>query len=767
MTEQKNQIKKPEAYNLRELLIKYLKKWPWFLVSLGFFVGLAFLYLQKTDIKYSVNTSILLRNSKSKNMLGDQSAVFESLGFASLGNKQIDDEIQVLRSSEIMTSVVEALNLNTVYFQSKKLRYVDLYPSEPFSLIISPTITDTLSKVVKLKVNEVSNGYRVKLSYGKVKERFVISDLNSTLKTSIGTIAFKLNSTPEKNAKFIINHYPTQHIVEKLSSVIKVIEVNKRANAIKITTEAANTRKAIDIFSKMIDFYNLDAVVDKNLFASNTASFIDDRLNLIKEELFEAEREVEDYKRKHKLTNISEEVKLLLETNVEYKKEIENIETQLRIIEFIESHLKSGENSTTIPLNIGLESEALNSLLPVYNESVLKKIKLERTALPDNPTLLMTNIHLEENRLNIQNTISSVKESLMIALSGLKEKDEVFYSKINDIPTFEREFHEIVRQQAIKHTLYMFLMQKKEENAMTLASAVPTAKILNKPTASILPSSPKSKVIIALSFFFGFVFPIFSLHIFDLINNKIADKRELINMVKVPFLGSIMNVKDVDKVQVREGVTSPIVELFRLIRTNLQFMFAGKVSPVILVTSSIGGEGKSFTAINLAMSFALMNKKVVLVGLDIRKPMLGEYMHISKSKGVSLFLADKEYLLENIILPSGIHDSLYVVPAGPIPPNPGELLMSERIDELFSLLKRDFDYIIVDSAPIGKVSDTYLLNRVVDNTVYVTRQNYTPREVTELINEIYDNKKLKNMGIVLNGVSHSDSSGYGYGYGYS
>jgi capsular exopolysaccharide synthesis family protein len=766
MTQEKGHSKTAETQSLREVLIGLLVKWPWFVVSFAFFIGIALLYLQTTDIKYTVNSTILLRSNKSKSMLGDQSAVFESLGFASLGSKQIDDEIQVLRSGEIMKSVIHALELNTEYYETKKLRKVDVYPVYPFKIEISPFISDTLKKIITLKVKKSQSGYRVKFEYDKIKEKYEIKDLNETIKTPIGDIKFNKKSSKDLENAFTVKHYPIQHIVEKLTSKIKVLEVNKRANAIKITTDAPNTKKAIDIINKLIEFYNLDAVVDKNLFASNAASFIDERLQLIKLELFEAERDIEDYKKKHQLTDFSTELKLLLETNVEYQKEIEKIETQLRIIEFIEDQLKK-DATTTIPLNVGLESDALNALLPHYNENILMKIKLERTALPDNPTLTITKIRIDEYRKNILNTINSVRQSLKITLNGIKEKDDVFVSKIKGIPTNEREFHEINRQQYLKHSLYMFLMQKKEENAMTLASAVPTAKILSKPTSSILPSSPKSIVILGLAFVFGLAFPIFLIHILDLINNKISDKRELIKLVDAPYLGSIMTVKDDDKIQVREGVTTPIVELFRLIRTNLQFMLSGKKSPVILVTSSIGGEGKSFTSINLAMSFALMQQKVVLVGLDIRKPMLGEYLHISKSKGVSLYLSDKNYKLSDVILPSGFHPSLSVIPAGPIPPNPGELLMSERLDEMFAELKKEFDYIIVDSAPIGKVSDTYLLNRIVDNTVYVTRQNFTPREVTELINDIYEHKKLKNIGVVLNGVSHSASSGYGYGYGYN
>jgi len=236
-------------------------------------------------------------------------------------------------------------------------------------------------------------------------------------------------------------------------------------------------------------------------------------------------------------------------------------------------------------------------------------------------------------------------------------------------------------------------------------------------------------------------------------------------LVKVPYLGSIGIKKEPDVVVVREGKTTPIVEMFRIIRTNLQFMLAGKESPVILITSSISGEGKSFTSINIAMSFALMKKKVVLVGLDIRSPMLGDYLHLSKERGITMYISDESYTMNDIITPSNLHPYLDVIPAGPVPPNPAELIMNQRLDSLFEQLKEKYDYIIVDSAPIGLVSDTYLLNRLVDNSIYVSRQNYTPREACGLINEIYDHNRLNGMAVVLNGTNESFGYGYGYGYG--
>ena len=267
-------------------------------------------------------------------------------------------------------------------------------------------------------------------------------------------------------------------------------------------------------------------------------------------------------------------------------------------------------------------------------------------------------------------------------------------------------------------------------------------------------------IIFAITLLIAMLIPMGVIYVLDLMNNKITGKKELLRLVKVPYLGSIGINKSQDRVVVREGKTTPIVEMFRMIRTNLQFMIGSTKSPVILVTSSVGGEGKSFTAINLASSFALLNKKVVLIGLDIRKPMLGNYMHIEKNKGVSLYLSNPDYKLSDIIIPSGIHSLLKVIPAGPIPPNPAELIMSDRLEELITELKKEYDYIIIDSAPVGVVSDTFLINRVIDLSIYVSRQNYTPREMTEIINDIHNNNKLNNMGLVLNGVE--EMAGYGY-----
>ena len=473
-----------------------------------------------------------------------------------------------------------------------------------------------------------------------------------------------------------------------------------------------------------------------------------------------------NYKKKNKLTDISSEAGIFLKSSSEYDQKLAELETQLNLVGYIEIYVKDNKHQyDLVPANLGIEDKSLLSLMQDYNKALLDRLKLRRTTNERNPVITQLEQQLKELRLSIITSIGSIKDGLKISKRDMTQKDAQFTSKIRDVPTQERQYVEIKRQQEIKEKLYLYLLQKREENALSLAGTIPSAKTVDSAYTSLTPVAPKETIIYLISFILGLVIPLLYFYTVELLNNRITNSKELKRLVKVPYLGAVGIKKENDVVVVHEGKTTPIVEMFRIIRTNMQFMLAGKEKPVILVTSSISGEGKSFISINIAMSMALMKKKVILVGLDIRSPMLGEYLHLSKERGVTMFISDESYSVNDIIIPSKLHAYLDVIPAGPVPPNPAELIMNQRLDDLFVKLREMYDYIIVDSAPIGLVSDTYLLNRLVDNCIYVARENYTPREACDLINEIYDHKKINNMAVVLNGVNESSSS-YGYGYGH-
>lgn len=748
-----------DLINLREIIIKYLRKWYWFVISVFVCFIIAFLYIKITIPTYQVQSTILLRQDESS-MGFSEMAILESMGMGGT-SKEVEDEIQVLKSKTIMMNVIQHLGIQTEYLQKKGLRQIDTYPEIPLELITPVGFNDTLTYAVVLEIKAISAGYKINFEAGKIKSKYIIKNISETINTPFGALKLKAGKDFSKEDVYTIKTFPIRSITESYSKSVKIAAVSKKSNAISISTEAGNVTKARDVINKLVELYNLDAVVDKNMIASNTKKFVDERLVLIENELQSVEQNVENYKKDNQLTNISSEASLFLQSSSEYNKKLAEVETQLNLVSYIESHVKDSKNIySLIPANLGIQDNSLLNLISNYNNVLLERLRLMRTTNDENPVITQMEQQIKIVRSSIIASIASVKDGLKIAKMDILGKESQFNSKIKKVPTQERQYIEIKRQQEIKQNLYLFLLQKREENALTLASAIPTAKTLDAAYSSVIPVAPKMMIVFAITLLLGLFIPVGIIYVQELMNNKITNKKELLRLVKVPYLGSIGISKSQDRVVVREGKTTPIVEMFRMIRTNLQFMIGGTKSPVILVTSSVGGEGKSFTAINLASSFALLNKKVVLIGLDIRKPMLGDYMHIEKNKGISLYLSNPDYKLSDIIIPSGIHSLLKVIPAGPIPPNPAELIMSDRLEELIAELKKEYDYIIIDSAPVGVVSDTFLINRVIDLSIYVSRQNYTPKEMTEIINDIHNNNKLNNMGLVLNGVE--EMAGYGY-----
>lgn len=756
-----------ESIDIRELVFKYLRKWYWFVASVIICFIIAYAYLKITNVQYQVQSSILLRKDPGQSGLLDMS-MLDGLGIPNASSKEVEDEIQVLSSKTLTTNVIKSLGTETEYFVKSGLKYIELYPSTPLRLIVPNLFSDTAKSSVEFNIKRTGNSYKVAYEWNKIKGSSIVDNLGSTIKTPYGTFKLQQISEIKDGASFRIKTYPYRILTEIYSGSINIAAATKKSNAITISTVSACPQKAEAILDKLIELYNLDAILDKNKIASNTALFIQDRLKLIGSELLDVELNVENYKKKNNLTDISSEAELFLETASEYDKKLAELETQLNLVGYIESYVKDNKNQYgLIPANLGIEDKSLIEIIQEYNKALLERLKIKRTSNDQNPVMTQMEQQLKELRSSITTSIASIKAGLNIAKKDLLSKDSQFTAKIKDVPTQERQYLEIKRQQEIKERLYIFLLQKREENALSLASTIPSAKTLDKAYTSITPVSPKQMMVFLVALLLGLVIPTGIIYVLELFNNKITDKKELQKLVKAPFLGSIALNKESDRIVVREGKTTPIVEMFRLIRTNMNFMLSGKKSPVILVTSSISGEGKSFTSINMAMSFALLNKKVILIGLDVRNPMLGEYMHISKADGISMYLADPSFKPSDIIIPSGFHPYLDVIPAGPIPPNPAELLISNRLDELIEGLKEQYEYIILDSAPVGIVSDTYLLNRVVDNCIYVTRQNYTPREATSLINDIYKHKRINKVALVLNGTDESLGYGYGYGYGYS
>ena len=743
-----------DIIDIRAILVKYLKKWYWFVISICICVVMAFVYLKITLPQYSVQTTILLRDDQTSNPLS-QLALLEGLT-GSGASKEVEDEIQILTTKTITTQVIKSLNVETEYYVKKSIKpYVELYPVSPIKLLLPAHFNDTLSTVLVFDIKQTKKGYEIKFRGGLFEKKYLLDNISSPFNTPYGEMSFESIAPLGKNTKYKVITYPIRVLTESYSSAIKVAPVNKKSNAIIASTISVVPAKAKVILDELIDLYNEDVINDKNTIGNNTAYFVNEQIALIEEELTVIEAEVEKYKKLNNLTDISSEAALFLTSISEYDKKLAEIQTQINLVQYIGDYVREEENKyTMIPANLGIEDKSLAVLIKEYNDVLLEHMKLLRTTNEKNPVISQLEELLSVLRSSIITSIKSISDGLNIAKKDLLLKDSQFSAKIKDIPTKEREFIELKRRQEVTQALYLYLLQKKKENELSLATTTSQAKLLDPAYVSLLPVSPKRMIVLFIALIVGCMIPITIIYLLDLLNNKIQSKKEYQRLVHAPFIGSIGVNKTSEIVVVKSGRTTPIIEMFRLLRTNLQFMISGKKNPVILVTSTVSGEGKSFISVNLSLSLALMKKKVVLLGMDIRNPMLSEYLKISKDdKGITMFLADSDVKLQDILFESPINPNLYIIQGGIVPPNPTELLMSARLDEMIADLKKHFDYIIIDSAPVGVVSDTYQINRVVDNTVFVSRQNYTSRELTTFINDIYDNNRLNNMSVALNGTN--------------
>ena len=755
-----------QEIDIRMWCIRILKNWYWILLSCILFGAWGVYTYLSTTPRHTVDAKIMIRTSDSDSPL-PQMEMLAMMGMG--GMKQVEDEVAILTSRDILTQVVRDLDLQNEYRKKRNLRWEGQYPSHDLTMVYPETFLDTITRTVQLELRVRKDDYIVKVQYGKRWNfsRHKVKDVTVPFETCAGKIAINSNKPLEKGDKYRVVTMPMLPAVDKYTRTITASPLKKESNVIVISTSTDMPKRAIDFINKEIDFYNLDAVVDKNIMASNTAAFIEERLRLIEAELAVAETNLEQYKEQNGIVDLLTEAEIYLREGSEYKKQAVEIETQLNLVKYIGEYVSDEtKKNSLIPANLGIEDPALIALVTEYNQLLLNRMRVQRTATNNNPVLSQMDLQLSVLRENIISSISSISNTLAIAKENIDKQFGKIETMRYGLPGQERQFVEVVRTKELKEQLYLFLYEKREENALTLASTVMPAKVIATPQMDPTPSAPNLKLIAMISLILGVFFPIGIIYLYHIFNNKISDdSKDLERRTKVPFGGVLVQNHHGEHVAVREGVNSASAELFRLLRTNIHFMLPPNTSnPVILVTSNINGEGKSYVATNMAMSLALLGKKVALVGLDIRKPMLAQYLNLPSQGLLTSYLSDSDYTLEDVTIPSGT-PGLDILPAGIVPPNPNELLMGERLDQLFAELRQRYDYIVVDSAPVALISDTFQLNRVADMTVYVCRARYTTFDLIDFLNNVHEQKRLPNIVTVLNGVNAS-KAGYGYGYGY-
>lgn len=770
-----------EKIDIQQLLFKYIIHWPWFVGAVLVCLIGAWIYLRMATPVYNISATVLIKDDKKGGNTGSMVGL-EELGLSGLisSSQNIDNELEVLRSKTLVKEVINLLNLYVSYTDEDGFPSKNMYKTSPVLVSLTPQEAEKLTDPMVVEMALYGEGgLEVNVTVGDKEYQKHFEKLPAVFPMDEGTLAFFQSPDSLSLKKDTMEASSNiRHITAKIKSPMKVARAycenlkieptSKTTSVAVISLKNSSLQRGQDFINQLLEMYNRNTNNDKNEIAQKTAEFIDERINIISKELGSTEANLENFKRNAGITDLTSEAQIALTGNAEYeKKRVEN-RTQISLIEDLRKYIRGNEYEV-LPGNIGLQDPGLVATIERYNEMLVERKRLLRTSTENNPTIINLDTSIRAMRSNVQATLDGSLKGLLITKADLEREASRFSRRISDAPGQERQFVSIARQQEIKAGLYLMLLQKREENAIALAATANNAKIIDEAIADDIPVSPKRRMIYLIALVLGIGIPVGIIYLIGLTKFKLEGRADVEKLTTIPIVGDIpltdeKNEKD-GSIAVFENQNNLMSETFRNIRTNLQFMLQND-KKVILVTSTVSGEGKSFISANLAISLSLLGKKVVIVGLDIRKPGLNKVFRLStKEKGITLYLANPETDLMSLVQPSDINQNLYILPGGTVPPNPTELLARDGLDKAIEILKKSFDYVVLDTAPVGMVTDTLLIGRVADLSVYVCRADYTHKVEYTLINELAEEKKLPNLCTVINGVDLKRRK-YGYYYGY-
>ena len=774
---------KEKKVDIQEIFFKYLIHWPWIVGAVILCVIVAWIYLRMVTPVYNISATVLIKDDK-KGGASSQLSELENLGLDGMfsSSQNFDNELEVLRSKTLANEVIQQLNLYVSYMDEDEFPARDMYKISPIQVSLTPQEADKLSDpmIVKMAL-QPQGGIDVVVTVGEIEYQKYFDKLPAIFPTNEGTLAFfqvpdsVLIMQERKIGTLDIAEKTIRHITATINRPMTVAKgycanlsiepTSKTTSVAVISLKNSSLRRGQDFINTLLEMYNRNTNDDKNVVAQKTAEFIDERIGIISKELGNTEENLETFKRNAGITDLASDAQIALTGNAEYeKKRVEN-RTQISLIEDLRKYINRNEYEV-LPANIGLQDAALTSSIERYNEMLVERIRLLRTSTESNPAIVNLDTSIRAMKVNVSATLDATLQGLLITKNDLDREASRFSRRISDAPGQERQFVSIARQQEIKAGLYLMLLQKREENAITLAATANNARIIDEAIADDNPISPKGKMIYLIALVLGVGVPVGIIYLLELTKFKIEGRSDVEKLTSVPIIGDIpLTDEKQGAIAVFENQNNLMSETFRNIRTNLQFMLEND-KKVILVTSTVSGEGKSFISANLAISLSLLGKKVVIVGLDIRKPGLNKVFNIPRKEvGITQYLANPEKNLMDLVQLSDVSKNLYILPGGTVPPNPTELLARDGLDKAIETLKKNFDYVILDTAPVGMVTDTLLIGRVADLSVYVCRADYTHKNEYTLINELAEKDKLPSLCTVINGLDLKKRK-YGYYYGY-
>ncbi|NCT15771.1 MAG: polysaccharide biosynthesis tyrosine autokinase [Flavobacteriales bacterium] len=766
------------SFDLKKTLSLYVKKWPWFILCLVACATIAFFYLRYQTPQYEAVSNIMLISEQDQTSPG---AVFSDLSmFSESEDAKVEDEILVITSRGVIEEVVKTLKLNLQYFTKGRILESEIYKNAPISInfIASDSIINQTNFNFYVEVvSELAFEYRA--TEDAEPQRYTFG---ATIPTFFGGMVITPNSNSEKkldltDTELRVQMTSVEVLTESLRNRIDVYQSGKSSKIVSISLVDPLPEKAKDIINALIAEYDRYSTYIKNIRSKNTSSFIDSRIDLIASDLVSVDDSIVRFKTSNKITDVTSEAGQFLSSSAQNEQLLDESKTQLRVLEYMNESLQDDASYAPIPGNLGSGDPAISALASRYSELLANRERLLRSAGEKNLVVVELDQSLNAIRENLKQNIDNAKKSLRIRMSSLENQSERINSKIFSVPGQERKLRSIERKQGIKESLYLYLLQKREEAAITLTATSPNLKIVDEAYSYGDPVSPNTKVIYMAALFLGLFIPFSVIYVKDLLDTKIHNREDLEGSIKdITVLGELPRLKGKELASlVKRNDRSLLSESFRIIRTNFDFVRRGrhvkKYDNVIFVTSTINGEGKSFFSINMALTLANTDKRVLLIGADIRNPktdlgIINQNKKRVSKIGLTEYLSDDAILVGEAIETYEVENNkIDVILSGKIPPNPAELLMSDRMEPLFDKVSDQYDYVIVDTAPSMLVTDTLLFSHFAGHTIYITRADYTEKPLLNFVKDLHDKQKLKGMMLVVNDVDQANF-GYGARYGY-
>lgn len=766
------------SLELKQTLELFLSYWKWILLCVILAVILGFTQLRYADFIYKANATIKIRDEEQSQKLPSLDDV-KANGLFSGGADKIKDEIKIIKSREITENIIKRLDLNIRYFADGKIKEKEYYKNSPIkiSFFESDSIINKIKAVLHLKIKSPTqfllfNNQEQSLFKNREDDDGKLYDFGEKVETSYG--GFVIVPNVDKNAPIVGSNLkiaitPTSKLVSAYSKNVEIF-TEKGSSVLSLELKETVAQRAVDFLDELINEYNNDVLKDKEEVVKVTSDFINNRLQKVSKELEEVDYTAEELQKSRNITSLDAQTDLNLQTNKQLEQQIASTSTNIQLISFLQEEIKDeGRSSDMLPADVGIGDASTAQMISSHNELVAERNRILKNSSPKNPVVINLNDQINDIKSNLERSLGNMKQTSELTLNNLNKENSRIRGQLYSAPTKARQFRDIKRQQDIKESLYLYLLEKREESAIRLGMYTPNAKVIEKAYSTYMPVAPNPKMTYIASFLIGLLIPIGFIYILQLVDTKLYTKKDLIDLLPITYLGDIPKTSKKQKL-IKRVDYSPKAEAFRIVRSNIDFILRNLKDKQkrLFITSTKAQEGKSHTSTNLASSISFSEKSVLLIEMDIRVPKILDYLEIKEKpeKGLSDYIADSSIKPQDVVVKHPENKFLDIIPSGTIPPNPSELLMNPRVNELFKYFENKYDYIVADTSAVGLVSDTLLISELADIFIYVvSADNVDKRRLVNIAQPLYEDKRLPNMTLLLNGVKPG-KKGYGYGYGY-